>query len=264
MDASDSLPHAAALHPTLPGPDRFRIADAAEEANDYTANAPDLARYSVSVFEQSDSLPKQGGAGKFVRLHSYFDKNKNPAAPVAEDDAEGNTDEPTPVPTAGTPTVERLGKRPSSSQDGEKATATKTGIAAGGAEGAGEGPRRSPSRSKVTIVAPGEEGKEVEEIEIEEGAASGPLYGVHPIQRSTSYAKEGEGGEGDEGGGPMHFATSKARQGAKSLAEISNLFRRKSNDPDDDDDGGATDDVEGGLRAEVGDDGGADSRRETE
>jgi hypothetical protein len=248
LDASTSLPHAAALHPTLPGPDRFRLAD---DANDYTANAVDLSRYSAAVGGESDSLPKQRGAGKFVRLHSYFDKNKT-ASPMVGKGASGQTEKPTTTvtTTAPTSTVERLGKRPSSSQDGEKTTATKAGIIT--AEEAGEGRTRSssPSKTQVTIIAPGEEEEEKEKKEEDdEGATSGPLYGVRPVERSASYAKEGAGDDGDEEAGPMHFATSKARQGAKSLKEISSLFSGEvHDDPDDPDD----DDDEASLGEEVG------------
>ncbi|KAL4517172.1 hypothetical protein Ndes2437B_g06780 [Nannochloris sp. 'desiccata'] len=244
LDASTSLPHAAALHPSLPGPDRFRLTDAAEEANDYTANAADLSRYSAAV-GHSDSLPKQGGAGRFARLPSYFQKTVSTPGP--EDGAGGSTAKPTTVTTAPTPTVERLGKRPSSSQDGERPATTKTGSAAPepteGAAAEGLEPSASINEPQVTIVAPGEQKNKDEKQE--EGARSGPLYGVHPIERSTSYAKESGGGEVEEEAGPMHFATSKARQGAKSLKEISSLFSGEINDDDEEEE-------EDGLGAEAG------------
>jgi hypothetical protein len=44
-DAGDSLPHAQALHPTLPGPDRFRVEEN-EERNDYTVSSLDLSRWA--------------------------------------------------------------------------------------------------------------------------------------------------------------------------------------------------------------------------
>jgi hypothetical protein len=248
LDASTSLPHAAALHPTLPGPDRFRVTDAAEDANDYTANATDLSRYSAAIGEPGDSLPKQGVLGQFVRLPSQFGEKGDAAAAAAATSLK-------PI------TVERLGKRTSGSLDmlvpggsgtpggKEQSQPTSPTAAASASAAAGDGTagnlNRTGSTTKsqhVTILAPNQE-------EEEEGATSGPLYGVRPIERSTSYANEGAGGEDEEGAGPMHFASSKSRQGAKSLKEISSLF---SGDVDDEDEGGDADEVRGGGGARAG------------
>jgi hypothetical protein len=240
LDASTSLPHAAALHPTLPGPDRFRVTDAAEDANDYTANAADLSRYSAAI-GQGDSLPKGQGVTRFTPLPTQFNKDKGGGGGGSS----GGATSPTVI-VAPTPTVDQLGRRTSSSIDINPATtsqATPAAAAAGGAKGL----ERSKS-PKVTIALPtgggdGDEENPTNEEEEERDLTSGPLYGVHPIERSTSYAKDsgaGGGGEDEEGAGPMHFASSKARQGAKSFKEISSLFTGGDDENQDEELGAAS------------------------
>ena len=69
MDTSDtgnSLPYPAALHPALPGKDKFREDDGADIEpaflynNDFTVQAMDLHRYSAAI-GTSDSLPPTRG-----------------------------------------------------------------------------------------------------------------------------------------------------------------------------------------------------------
>ena len=55
MDADTSLPYPAALHPALPGRDRFRVEDETDYSlNDYTVSATDLHRYSVAIAQRDD------------------------------------------------------------------------------------------------------------------------------------------------------------------------------------------------------------------
>ncbi|EFN59959.1 hypothetical protein CHLNCDRAFT_133057 [Chlorella variabilis] len=61
-DAGDSLPHAQALHPTLPGPDRFRV-DENEERNDYTVLPMDLSRYMTQMAASHNATSPHGSFG---------------------------------------------------------------------------------------------------------------------------------------------------------------------------------------------------------
>lgn len=62
MDADTSMPYPAALHPALPGPDRFRYADETDYSfrNDYTVSGTDLHRYSVAVAAKDAVAPQTG------------------------------------------------------------------------------------------------------------------------------------------------------------------------------------------------------------
>lgn len=55
-DAGSSIPTAAALHPGLPGPDKFREEEEESETQDFTVQATDLHRYSAAI--GTDSIPK--------------------------------------------------------------------------------------------------------------------------------------------------------------------------------------------------------------
>ncbi len=67
-DTGNSLPHAAALHPALPGKDRFREVDDMDR-NEFTVQANDLHRYSAAI--GTDTLPKTSSL-TFTPLPSDF------------------------------------------------------------------------------------------------------------------------------------------------------------------------------------------------
>ncbi|KAI8110913.1 hypothetical protein M9434_004487 [Picochlorum sp. BPE23] len=67
-DTGNSLPHAAALHPALPGKDRFREVDDIDR-NEFTVQANDLHRYSAAI--GTDTLPKTSSL-TFTPLPSDF------------------------------------------------------------------------------------------------------------------------------------------------------------------------------------------------
>lgn len=93
-DAGNSLPPPAALHPSLPGKERFRETDDAEDEvakNDFTVQAMDLHRYSAAI-GYSDSIPKPGSL-TFTPLPTDFKSTTAEAQEKGEIDKEAsNTD----------------------------------------------------------------------------------------------------------------------------------------------------------------------------
>jgi hypothetical protein len=87
-DASDSLPHPAALHPALPGSDRFMMATDEGEgdlhAEDYTVLPMDLSRYASRM--NLDSLP-HGRSAAFTPLPADFREPAAAAAAAAESES---------------------------------------------------------------------------------------------------------------------------------------------------------------------------------
>ena len=193
VEASDSLPHPAALHPALPGPDRFRHSDATEfnERSDYTILPMDLHRYSMAIAGANPDSPKQ--AARPLRSSSFV--------PLPADFKVSAATERAPSPFAAAPPTRR---------STEKEAAASTASRGSGGAAAGEG-----------------------------GEPSGPLAGVHIIGRTTSHAVELQGEGSDEEAGPMHFASSKDRKGAKSYRDISSLFTGG-----EDEEGGAGEEAE--------------------
>lgn len=175
-DAADSLPHPAALHPALPGPDRFRLDEedmrsASYDRDDYTVLPMDLSRYA-SRMAHADSLPLQRPSS-FMPLPAEFRGTANAAAAAqaAGEDDEGG------IPEIVAPTVPAAATR--QSQD-EKHQQPSSGS--------------PPERQQV-------------HVEAEPTSGAGPLAGIH-IVRTTSHAA-GLGDEFDdeeEEAGPMHFA----------------------------------------------------------
>jgi len=90
-DAGNSLPPPAALHPSLPGKERFRETDYTEEdvaKNDFTVQAMDLHRYSAAI-GYSDSIPKSGSL-TFTPLPTDFKSTTAKAQEKGETDEEAS------------------------------------------------------------------------------------------------------------------------------------------------------------------------------
>jgi hypothetical protein len=88
-DAGNSLPPPAALHPSLPGKERFRETEDTEDEvakNDFTVQAMDLHRYSAAV-GYSDSIPKSGSL-TFTPLPTDFKSTTAEAQERGEIDTE--------------------------------------------------------------------------------------------------------------------------------------------------------------------------------
>jgi hypothetical protein len=194
MDADTSLPHPAALHPALPGPDRFRLQDETDlnTSNDYTVTATDMSRYQASV-GQSNSVPRYQHPSDHAALPAAW-VAKVVGGPAAENEPSGTEQ-----------TVDGLDPGSESSSAAAVKPSFENEISAQ------EAPAAAALITAETSIAGGAEDM-------------GPLTGFHPIERTASYfTPAGDEEEGEAG--PMHFAgPMKGRGGSKSLKEISSLF----------------------------------------
>ncbi|KAL4447568.1 hypothetical protein ABPG75_004787 [Micractinium tetrahymenae] len=83
-DAGDSLPHPQALHPMLPGPDRFRVDE--NERNDYTVLPMDLSRYVAQVSRCDTGIGRQTGPvtlGEASQLLAQLQRQQQESAVLA-------------------------------------------------------------------------------------------------------------------------------------------------------------------------------------
>jgi len=171
LEASDSLPHTGAMHPAIPGPDRFRQSDVVElnQRTDYTVLPMDLHRYSMAVAGPTDdSVPPPPKQQTFVPLPPDFKESAKAAA------AEGET-------ARSSLDLETVGAQRSSS---EVAPVSGAPVPPSVDSGAGSGP---------AATGTGDVDAELE----------GPLAGVHMAPGAASSDADLEGGE--SAAGPIHF-----------------------------------------------------------
>ena len=189
------MPYAAALHPTLPGPDRFRQTDAVmmmEERNDYTVTAPDLSRYSVSMATQDSMDVPRTYRGKTITTTTT-------AAAAAA--AALSSGAPPPQTTLTTPAVRRGTTSSSSRRESDAVAGGSAMPSVPESEPSATLPSPLPSSSSVGAL---------NENENDDSAAStGPLAGFRPMERKASYAAE-KGDDEDTkqalASGPLHFS----------------------------------------------------------
>ncbi|PSC68160.1 E set domain-containing [Micractinium conductrix] len=270
-DAGDSLPHPQALHPTLPGPDRFRVDY--NERSDYTVLPMDLSRY-VSQLSRNETMRSPNGGpvtlgeasvllAQLQQAQAAARAGRSPAAEsAARQSTVGESGYATPASAGPSPTANLLapgaGGSPAATPKlgtGPSAGAAAAAAALGAAAAAHrprlpEHERQRPAAAEAAAAVQQQQQQQQEEEEAQQGKAGPPSEDgsstigdvseqdeeeLSPSQHTSSQAPPA--GEGESDGHNLGSAELAQLQQRLSRATSSWAIVEQPHESDDEEEG---------------------------